>query len=784
MNSYIIKVYNNYQWGKKVVADFLNDIAKTIDYQKFILGINYNKWEIWYTLQCDDNLYPTRESNFYSSFNNFQIAKDTKNTNIYNPDKTVVGEITLENSYFFPFKIHEDDDTDLIYNIFRSMENLDLVNDKLGYYIVMEPVKSDWATFLLKSKWSKLWFNVRLGLNFWKYMRSIKTQSDRKAKWRQYYESKIQKKLFRTKIYIVCESTNNKIAEGKIRSIFNNLKIFDNYPLNEFKLDFDNINKKIVWLDINWWIIWEAVADVLNLIWIGKSSSSQSSQNIDNIYNTDLSNWVYMSSDELSQIFQFPKNPQTETSLSKVTSKKLSLPVWVPNILYDVLPNSEVLAKNIWPDLNVIWISDYRSTSVPIGIYDEDRLRHIYVIGKTWVGKSKFMENLIVNDILAGKWICLLDPHGDSFDLALASIPEHRQKDVIIFDPTDTEFPFCFNPLDVKSTESKQILAKWFIDIFNKFFGSNWNSMLEHVLRMIFLALLDKPGSTLFDIIRTLTDKDFRYDMIECITDDVVHNFWTNEFAWRSQQFNTQAIMPIMNKVGQLLSIDMLKNIFASKENKLDFRDAMDSGKIILVKLSKGKLQEEIMWFLGAMFVTKIYQAAMSRAGTEKKDRKNFYLYVDEFQNFATSTFNEILSEARKYWLGMTIAHQFIKQIPNNISDALFGNVGTIVSFRVSSEDGSYMAKHFDPFLTGYDLANLSMRECYVKLQVKWIVKDPFSVRTAYIPETIIDKNHIMDIYNLSRAKYNRSLAEAKKVVEEQQKDVLAAIDDFMEPLI
>ena len=491
-----------------------------------------------------------------------------------------------------------------------------------------------------------------------------------------------------------------------------------------------------------------------------------------------------MSSDELSQIFQFPKNPQTETSLSKVTSKKLSLPVWVPNIPYDILQNGEVLAKNIWPDLNVIWISDYRSTSVPIGIYDEDRLRHIYVIGKTWVGKSKFMENLIVNDILAGKWICLLDPHGDSFDLALASIPEHRQKDVIIFDPTDTEFPFCFNPLDVKSTESKQILAKWFIDIFNKFFGSNWNSMLEHVLRMIFLALLDKPGSTLFDIIRTLTDKDFRYDMIECITDDVVHNFWTNEFAWRSQQFNTQAIMPIMNKVGQLLSIDMLKNIFASKENKLDFRDAMDSGKIILVKLSKGKLQEEIMWFLGAMFVTKIYQAAMSRAGTERKDRKNFYLYVDEFQNFATSTFNEILSEARKYWLGMTIAHQFIKQIPNNISDALFGNVGTIVSFRVSSEDWSYMAKHFDPFLTGYDLANLSMRECYVKLQVKWIVKDPFSVRTAYIPETIIDKNHIMDIYNLSRAKYNRSLAEAKKVVEEEQKDVLAAIDDFMEPLI
>lgn len=753
-----------------MISDFFADIAKTIDYQKFIVWINFNKWETCYTFQCNDDLYPTRESNFYSSFNNFQISKDSKWVNSYDINKTAVWEMTLENWYFFPFKFHENDDTDLVYNIFRTMENLDFANDKLWYYIVMEPVKTDWPLFLIKSKWNRFWFSLGLALSFWKYLLSIKTQSDWKSLWRKYYQEKIQKKLFKVKIYIVCESTNNQLAEGKIKSLFTNFKVFENFPLNEFKLDFDNSNKDIIWL---------AIQDVLNLIWLGKKS-----QTINNIYNTDLNSWTYMTTDELAQIFQFPRSPQTETSLAKVTSKKLSLPIWIPTLTYDVLDNNEIIANNLPADVNVIWISDYRSTAVPIGIYDEDRLRHIYVIGKTWVGKSKFMENLMVNDIIAWKWIALLDPHGDSFDLALSKIPADRQKDVIIFDPTDTEYPFCFNPLDVKETESKQILAKWFIDIFRKFFWSNWNNMLEHVLRMIFLALLDKPWATLFDIIRALTDKDFRYDMIENINDDVVRNFWTNEFAGWSQQFNTQAIMPILNKVWQLLSIDMLKNIFASKENKLDFREAMDSGKIILVKLSKGKLQEEIMWFLGAMFVTKIYQAAMSRAGTERKDRKNFYLYVDEFQNFATDTFNEILSEARKYWLGMCIAHQFIKQIPNNISDALFGNVGTIVSFRVSSEDWVYMAKHFDPFLTWYDLANLSMRECYVKLQVKWIVKDPFSVRTAYIPETVIDKNHIANIYNLSRQTYNRSLAEAKKVVEEEQKDVLDAIEEFMEPLI
>ena len=236
---------------------------------------------------------------------------------------------------------------------------------------------------------------------------------------------------------------------------------------------------------------------------------------------------------------------------------------------------------------------------------------------------------------------------------------------------------------------------------------------------MIFLALLDKPKSTLFDIIRSLTDKDFRYEMINAIQDDVVRNFWTNEFAGWSQQFNTEAIMPILNKVGQLLSIDIIKNIFASSENKLDLRKVMDESKILLIKLPKGKLQEEIMGFLGAMFVTKLFQTAMGRQSVDKNERIPFFLYVDEFQNFATDTFNEILSEARKYGLSLSVAHQYIKQIPENISDSLFGNVGTLVSFRISSEDAEYMKQHFQPFLNGYDLGNLNMREFYCKLLVK-----------------------------------------------------------------
>ena len=496
-----------------------------------------------------------------------------------------------------------------------------------------------------------------------------------------------------------------------------------------------------------------------------------------------MKNYMY-SSEELSSIFQFPNKPAGETALLKVTAQKLALPIGVPTFDFSTLKNGEIIAQGYPKDINIVGTSDYRSIKVPVWIHDEDRLRHLYIVWKTGTGKSKFLNSLMIDDLKQWRWLWVIDPHGDLIEEIIAHIPPQRHKDVIIFDPTDEQFPFCFNPLDVKSTESKQILAKWFIDIFKKFFGSNWNPKLEHVLRMIFLALLDTPDSTLFDIIRALTDKDFRYDMIEYIEDDVVRNFWTNEFAGWSQQFNTEAIMPIMNKVGQLLSIDMLKNIFSSHENKLDFREVMDESKILLVKLPKWKLQEEIMWFLWAMFVTKIYQAAMGRQSVPKNMRTPFFLYVDEFQNFATQTFNEILSEARKYGLSLAVAHQFIKQIPGNISDALFWNVGTLISFRVSSEDATFMAKHFDPFLEGYDLSNLGQREFYCKLLVQWSVKDPFSLKSVYVPDVDVPQDYLNKLYETSRATYARSLLEAKKLVETEQKDIVEKIESFTEPLL
>jgi len=751
--THLIKIYHSYEKWKKYIKDFFEDISKTLEDRKLTLGVNYSGGEVFYSMSSDEATYSAFESQFYSYFNDFQITPDNKWVYNYDLKRTVIWEIQLQNSWFYPFKYSTTDHTEFIFNIFRSFENFWIIKDKVGFFAEIEPVRGESFKFFISSKLSYKWFKIKLFFSFFKYMFNHKIKSGWKDLWDKYYQHKKEQDLFKAKLYIIVQWENKAQAAWKLKAFFNNFTVFKNYPLNEFNL-------KIHW----------NITSVKN--W--------------NIKWAKLKNY-YLSSEELSSVFHFPNRPKNETSLLKVTAKKLALPIWAPIFDYKTLKNWELKAINYPRNINIVWTSDYRSTKVPVWIYDEDRLRHLYIVGKTGTWKSRFLTSLMIDDLKQWKWMWVIDPHGDLIEDIMAHIPKERLKDVIIFDPTDDKYPFCFNPLDVKETESKQVLAKWFIDIFKKFFWSNWNAKLEHVLRMIFLALLDKPNSTLFDIIRALTDKDFRYDMIDAVQDDVVRNFWTNEFAGWSQQFNTEAIMPIMNKVWQLLSIDILKNIFASHENKLDFREMMDEQKILLVKLPKGKLQEEIMWFLWAMFVTKIFQAAMWRTWTDKNKRTPFFLYVDEFQNFATETFNEILSEARKYWLSLAVAHQYISQIPEDISGALFGNVWTLISFRISSEDALYMQKHFDPFLWAYDLSNLNQREFYCKLLVKWQVKDPFSLKSIYVPDSNVSQEFIENVYKISRKRYNRTLEEAKKEVVKEHKDVIetvAKVADFSEPLI
>ncbi len=747
--THLIKIYHSFDQNKQSFEDFLDTISQTLTGKTFTLGLHYIKGEIFYSLDSAQVNYPAFESLFYSRFNDFQIIADDKQLWNYEKSKTILAEMHLENEGFFPFKT--ENEGDFISALLRTFENFDLIHDKVSFFVEFTPLDNANFLFYLQTKLQHWRKRKKIWLQFYKYLFTHTSNKNWRAEGIPFFKAKFKENLFAVRTYIIAQAENKAAAEGRIQSLFTNFSVFKNFPANQFLLKKHQHPFPLV----------------------QKLKKQQSGLKT-----------MLLTSKELTSFFHFPPNPKNETSLLTVKAKRLALPGGVPSFDYTVDERGEVFARNFPENTNIVGVSDYRSTRVPVGIYDEDRLRHMYIIGKTGTGKSKFLLNLMINDIQQGKGLGIIDPHGDAIEEVMTHIPAHRQQDVIIFDPTDSDYPFCMNPLDIKPDESKQVLAKGFIDIFKKFFWANWNAKLEHVLRMIFLALLDKKGATLFDIIRALTDKDFRYDMIESIQDDVVRNFWTNEFAGWSQQFNTEAIMPILNKIGQLLSIDMLKNIFASSENRLDLRKVMDEKKILLIKLPKGKLQEDIMGFLGAMFVTKLFQTAMARQSVEKSERTLFFLYVDEFQNFATETFSEILSEARKYGLSLIVAHQFVKQIPSSISDALFGNVGTLISFRVSSEDAEYIKQHFQPFLSGYDLANLNMREFYCKLLVKGQVKDPFSLKACWTPDVKVDKQLIEELYLRSRKHYARSLSEAKQVVAEQQQDVMKTIEEFVEPLI
>ncbi len=745
----LIRIYHGALCTREKFRSFLEWLAKLLEHEKFTFGLSYRKWEFAYSLSGNDTVMKTFESKLYTEFGDFQLIHDTMGIDSFDPSKSVMASIYLKNGWYFPFAEHSDnDESDFMNKFFRSFDTLNPGTDKVSFFISLEPFEPKWLLFFVSTFWKVMIFRLKLLFTFYKYIFDKRAEKGWKSKGFHFYHEKLSEELFHTKLMIVVESdtmsSSRRIAEG----FFHNFALFKNPPLNEFHHTIHALRQS-EWIE---WIVKQAKCSLI------------------------------FTPDELSRIYHFPKDPTKETALLKINARKLALPIGMPILPY-TLEKWDIVVEAHDPSLSIFAESDYRSVRVPIGLYDEDRLRHMYVVGKTWVGKSKFLVGQMIDDINYGKGIAVVDPHGDLIEEIMMHIPENRKNDVIIFDPTDEQYPFCFNPLTVETGESKQVLAKGFIDIFKKFFWANWNPKLEHVLRMLFLGLLDVPKSTVFDVIRALTDKDFRYMMIEHVKDDVVRNFWTNEFAGWSQQFNSEAIMPILNKVGQLLSIDMVKNIFVSSENKLNLREIMDNRKILLIKLPKGRLQEEIMGFLGAMLVTKIYQTAMGRTGTDKNGRIPFFLYIDEFQNFATETFSEILSEARKYALGLIVAHQFLRQIPESISHALFGNVGTLVSFRISAEDAREMANHYDPYVWAYDLANLWVREAYAKMLVKWQVRDPLSIRTRFVADVAIDPTYIASLYAISRKKYSRSLAEARQAVVEE-KVTLSKLEEFGAPIL
>ena len=382
------------------------------------------------------------------------------------------------------------------------------------------------------------------------------------------------------------------------------------------------------------------------------------------------------------------------------------------------------------PEVNIFAATNFRSQNRKFGIKTDDRRRHMYVVGKTGMGKTTLMENMVLNDIYAGHGVGVIDPHGDFAEKIINYIPPKRINDVVYFNPHDVDHPIGFNILETVNEDHKHLVAAGLMGIFKKIWVDMWSSRMEYILNNTLLALLDYPGTTLLGINRMLAEPSYRKRIVRNIKDPVVKAFWVNEFASYNDRYAQEAVAPIQNKIGQFLSASVIRNIVAQVKSKIDIREIIDTKKIFIMNLSKGRIGEDNSRLLGGMLVTKLQLSAMERVDTAEEDRSDFFLYVDEFQNFATPSFANILSEARKYRLSLTMAHQYMEQLDETVLAAVIGNVGSTLTFRVGSTDAEILAKEFAPVFEEPDLINLSKFNIYLKLMIDGVSSRPFSAMT------------------------------------------------------
>ena len=461
-----------------------------------------------------------------------------------------------------------------------------------------------------------------------------------------------------------------------------------------------------------------------------------------------------LNNEELATVYHLPNISVKTPLIYWVKSKKLEPPSDLPGGVSDSERNT-VLGK-----------TNFRGAKHLFGIKPADRRRHVYVIGKTGMGKSTLLENMIFSDIEAGKGVGVIDPHGDLADAVLNFIPSNRVNDVLLIDPSDKDYAVAFNMLENVDPALNSIVCSGLVGIFKKIYADSWGPRLEHILRNTILALLEYPGTTMLGIPRILIDDDFRRKVVSKVEDPVVKSFWEGEFAKMQDKFRTEAIAPIQNKVGQFLSSATIRNIVGQPKSTVDLRFAMDSGKIVIINLSKGKIGEDNSSLLGAMFITKFQLDAMSRASIPQDQRKDFYLYVDEFQNFATDSFATILSEARKYCLNLTMANQYIAQMPDEVRDAVFGNVGSILSFQVGFDDAEYISKQFGEEVLPSDLVSLSKYTSYMRLLIDGMPSKTFSLNTLAPPQFEVDAQMVEKVVKVSRERY----AEKTSVIQDKIK--------------
>ncbi|MBP9718706.1 type IV secretory system conjugative DNA transfer family protein [Candidatus Gracilibacteria bacterium] len=691
---------------RRVLAfeQFLVNIHEILHHHEFTFEMTSYNQHIYFFACIERNLKELLEGQIYAQYPFCEIEEVS---DYAQPDVLERGfagtELRLLRSDIIPIKTFKEFEGDSLAGIFAVMTKVE-EHEQVWVQIFVEPVADDWK-LNFKRSWKMKFNNIKLYFRFKNYFKMQSAKSMREME-KEAYKHKSEHHSYRTAIRLACVADNKEKAKNKLDVLIKAFLQFNTIDLNGFK----------------------------------PVRFPRATGFFKQYQERNMPEGFVLSSHEVSSIFHFP-HPDDVPHIVHVLAKKAEPPRDLPR-------EGSVDPTN----MSTFGTTNFHNQNIRFGIKRTDRRRHLYVVGKSGTGKSKLLELLIIEDIMAGKGVGVLDPHGDLVDNILRHIPKERIDDVVLFNPADYDFPVAFNPLEQVPPEMRVRVTIGFIDIFKKLFGNNWTNRLEHVLRYTTLALLDSPNTTVLSILKMLSDKNYRQKIVARIEDSVVKNFWVNEFAAWSEKFDNEAIMPILNKVGQFVSTALIRNIVGQSKNKIDIQDIMDSGKILLMRISKGNLGEENAALIGSMVVTKIQQAAMARTAIPEEERRDFYLYCDEFQYFATDTFAEILSEARKYRLNLTMAHQYMGQLTHVIRTTAFGNVGSIINFRVGADDAAVLENEYTPVFKVRDIINLGVREFYIKMSVDGELRDAFSGKTLNVPFPV--DNYSDEIIKRSRERY------------------------------
>jgi hypothetical protein len=535
---------------------------------------------------------------------------------------------------------------------------------------------------------------------------------------------KSEKLGYAVKIRLAYLGTDTAVAKAQINGIASAFKQFNSTNLNGFKL-----NKNV-------------------------SFAREELQKYTSRYFPDNEGFI-LNIEELASVFHLPHTNVETPNVVWANSKTAEPPSKLPLITGD---------DDHDRDISAFGLTNFRGMSQQFGMWRSDRSRHVYIIGQTGVGKSGLLELLAISDIYHKQGYAIIDPHGDFAINNLKFIPPNRLNDVVYFNPADTAFPLGFNPMEVSDPAQRNNISSEIIGVLKRMFGESWGPRLEYILRYTILALLEYPDTTMLDITRMLTDKKFREKVLAEVKDTVVLQFWRVEFASWQDRFVAEAIAPVLNKVGAFVANPIIRNIIGQPKSTFNIREMMDQGKILIVNLSKGLIGEDNAAILGSFLVTKIQLAAMSRSDIENvDDRRPFYLYVDEFQNFATDSFAVILSEARKYGLNLTVANQYISQMSETVRDAVFGNVGTMITMRISPEDAPALAQQFAPHFEAQDILQMNNRHFIASMMIQGEKTPAFSGITLKLPPA--QTNYLPQIVENTRANFARPREEIEKEI-------------------